>query len=250
VIRDLVRAADARFTGGRVRQWWNRNAILGGGWGEFLDRIDDVAPGSVVVDLGAGEATLRSRVRHARYIAVDRGIGHAGWDYSALDVVADASQVPLRARSVDLVVCKQVLEHVPEPIALLREVARILAPGGTLLLSTNQQWPQHQQPYDFFRFTSFGLRYCLEQAGLETVELRSMGGVFSVALFGFSQAMSPEVWSSTPRGRRIAGIVLRPLGLLLRLLMPLVSALDRRDRSRDNTLGWYVVARALRGAGD
>lgn len=249
-MKRIVRAVDTRLLGGRARRWWNRNAILGGGWGEFLDRLDDVPPGGVVIDLGAGEATLRSRVTQARYIAIDRGIGHAGWDYSALDIVADAVKVPVRAATADLVICKQVLEHVPEPIALLKEAARILKPGGTLLLSTNQQWPQHQQPYDFFRFTSFGLRYCFEQAGLETVELRSMGGVFSVALFGISQAMSPEVWAQGDRNRRIAGIVLRPMGLLMRLFMPLVTALDRRDRARDNTLGWYAVARAPGTAGD
>lgn len=243
-MRGFIRWLDHRLTGGRARRWWNRNAILGGGWGDFLDRIDDVEAGALVVDLGAGEATLRKRVKHARYLAIDRGIGHAGWDYSALDVVADAGQVPLRDGTADMIVCKQVLEHVPEPIALLREAARVLRPGGTLLLSTNQQWPQHQQPYDYFRFTSFGLRYCFEQAGLETVELRSMGGVFSVAFFGFSQMMSPDVWARSPRGRRMASIVLKPIGWLMRLLMPLVSALDRMDRARDNTLGWYAVARA------
>lgn len=226
-----------------MRAWWNRNWVLGGGWGDFLDRVDDIDHGALVIDLGAGEATLRGRVKHGRYVAIDRGIGHAGWDYSALDVVADAARIPVADQRADLIVCKQVLEHVPEPIALLKEAARVLKPGGTLLLSTNQQWPQHQQPYDFFRFTSFGLRYCLEQAGLETVELRSMGGAFSVALFGFSQTMSPEMWARSPRGRRIAAIVLKPVAWLMRLLMPLVSALDRRDTARDNTLGWYAVAR-------
>ena len=138
-MKQAMRALDARWNRGRLREWWNRNAVLGGGWGEFLGRIDAVPANAVVLDLGAGEATLRTRAPHARYIAMDRGIGHAGWDYSALDVVADALSIPLRAHSVDMVVCKQVLEHVPEPVTLLREVARILRPGGTLLLSTNQQ---------------------------------------------------------------------------------------------------------------
>ena len=71
-----------------------------------------------------------------------------------------------------------------------------------------------------------------------------MGGVFSVALFGFSQALAPEVWARGARGRRIATVVLKPVAWLMRLFMPLVSALDRRDRARDNTLGWYAVARA------
>ena len=123
-------------------------------------------------------------------------------------------------------------------------MARVLKPGGRVLLSTNQAWPQHQKPFDFFRFTSYGLRYLFEQAGLEIVRMEAMGGAFSVALFQFSQTLSPHLWARSERGRRIAGLITKPFALVMRALMPLVTLLDRRDRARDNTLGWYVEARA------
>ena len=239
-----IRVLDERFFGGRVRRWWNRNAVLGGGWGEFIARVEAVPAGAVVLDLGAGEAELRARLQHARYIAIDRGIGHAGWDYSKLDAVADGLAVPLADGSCDLVVSKQVLEHMTEPARAIAEIARVLKPGGRVLLSTNQAWPQHQKPFDFFRFTSYGLRYLFEQAGLEIVRMEAMGGAFSVALFQFSQTLSPHLWARSERGRRIAGLITKPFALVMRALMPLVTLLDRRDRARDNTLGWYVEARA------
>ena len=242
-VKDRLRALDSRYFGGRGRRWWSRNAVLGGGWGDFLDQATDVEDGAIVLDIGAGEATLRDRFPRARYIAVDRGIGHTGWDYSALDAVGDALAIPLGPGTCDLVVSKQVLEHMREPLHALDEIRRVLKPGGRVLLSTNQQWPQHQQPHDFFRFTSFGLRYIFEQAGLQVERIEPMGGAFSVALFGLSQTLAPHIWSRGARGHRIAAVVLRPVGWLMRLLMPLVSALDRLDRTKDNTLGYYVSAR-------
>lgn len=242
-MKDLVRALDRRLLGGRARRWWLRNAVLGGGWGEFLDVVAGVPRGALVLDLGAGEATLRARVPHARYIAIDRGIGHAGWDYSALDAVADAQRIPLRGASVDLVVCKQVLEHVSDPLALLTQVHRVLKPGGRVLLSTNQSWPQHQVPHDYFRFTSYGLRHLFERAQLSVDRIDPMGGAFSVLLFQFSQTLAPHLWARSARGERIVRALTLPFRALLRLAMPVVSALDRRDRSKDNTLGWYVLGR-------
>jgi SAM-dependent methyltransferase len=243
-MKQRIRSLDDRYLDGRARRWFLRNAVLGGGWGEFLDAIVSVPPGATVVDLGAGEATLRAKLPNARYLAVDRGIGHGGWDYSGLDVVADAHAVPLADATADLVVCKQVLEHLTDPGRCLREIRRILKPGGRVLLSTNQQWPQHQQPYDFFRFTSFGLRHVFEAAGLAVERIEPMGGVFSVALFQFSQTLAPHLWARGERGRRVATVVLKPFAWIMRLLMPLVSALDRLDKTKDNTLGYYVVGRA------
>lgn len=239
-----LRSLDERLTGGALRRWYATNAVLGSVWGEFIAMVEAVPAGARVLDLGAGEATLRARLDHARYIAIDRGIGHAGWDYSALDVVGDASSIPVADGTFDLVICKQVLEHVVDPIALLREAARVLVDDGVLLLSTNQAWPQHQQPYDFFRFTSFGLRYCFEKAGLEIERMEPMGGAFSAALFHASQMFGPHIWARSPRGVRIATLLLRPVAWIMRALMPLVTALDRLDRTKDNTLGYMVVARA------
>lgn len=217
--------------------------ILGGGWGEFLSIVESAAPGTTVVDLGAGEAELRGRVGDGvRYLALDRGIGHAGWDYSKLDAVCDAAQVPIRSGSADLVISKQVLEHLPEPIVAMREMSRILSPSGQLLLSTNQQWPQHQQPHDFFRYTSFGLRYCCEQAGLKIMELKPMGGAFTTALFHATQPLAPHLWSKKPGTQRTLKVLFAPFRLLIRAATPLAALLDRRDTAKDNTLGYYLLA--------
>jgi len=82
----------------------------------------------------------------------------------------DGVNVPLADGSVDLVFCKQALEHAREPEPLIREVARILAPGGWLAGSTSQLEPFHS--LSLWNFTPYGLTQLLEAAGLEVVQLR------------------------------------------------------------------------------
>ena len=54
--------------------------------------------------------------------------------------------------------CNQVLEHVFNPDDFVREIARVLKPGGALLLTVPFVWNEHEQPYDYARYSSFGLR--------------------------------------------------------------------------------------------
>ena len=54
----------------------------------------------------------------------------------------------------------QVLEHLKEPSIGINEMARVLKPGGQLILTTVQCWEIHQHPNDFFRYTRYGLNIC------------------------------------------------------------------------------------------
>jgi SAM-dependent methyltransferase len=82
----------------------------------------------------------------------------------------DGVSIPLEDGVADLIFCKQVLEHVERPGPLLAEVARVLRPGGELVGSTSQLEPYHSLSQ--WNYTPVGLVRLLEEAGLETVELR------------------------------------------------------------------------------
>jgi len=83
------------------------------------------------------------------------------------DLVADAHTLPFEDNSYEIVICREVLEHVKDPQKVLSELHRVLMPGGTLLLSTRFLFPVHEAPNDRWRFT----RYILEELTTNFVEV-------------------------------------------------------------------------------
>lgn len=87
-----------------------------------------------------------------------------------IQIVADAQAMGLADASFDVVLCTEVLEHLPEPQRAIDEMYRVLRPGGTLLLTTRFLFPIHDAPHDYFRFTKYGLRHLLRAFTIEAVE--------------------------------------------------------------------------------
>jgi SAM-dependent methyltransferase len=200
-----------------------------------------LSPGALVLDAGAGECQYRSLFEGVRYVGVDFAKGDELWDYSRLSAFAELTGLPFPDDLFDAAICTQVLEHVPEPKAVLKEIARALKPGGVLILTAPGVAEEHQAPYDFYRFTSFGLRYLFGEAGLEIEELRRLGG-----MFWFLAIVVPRINNFLFSGRR--RILLFPLYLLSKLSLGVIAPLlffrwDRLDREKDLTLNYGVIAR-------
>lgn len=195
-----------------------------------------------LLDAGAGQGRFKADFTHAQYTGVDLTVGDMRWDYSNLDAISDLTRLPFASDSFDAVICFQVLEHVPEPKAVIREIQRVLRPGGMLFLSAPQSWCQHQKPYDYFRYTSFGLRHLFSEAGLETDEIRPMGGYFWFLSF---QLQNINYWLF-PRGmtgRALTWPIRGFFALVFQIIVPLfLYYLDPLDRAKDETFGYLCVA--------
>jgi SAM-dependent methyltransferase len=140
----------------------------------------------------------------ARHIVADPGPGG--------DVAAFAETLPVRSASVDLVLCTQVLEHVADPAAAVREMARVLAPGGACLLTTHGTWFYHPDPEDYWRWTGAGLRRLFEQAGFGSVDVRPVGGI-KLALATLALTALDRVDGGWPY-RMARAILVRPASAL------------------------------------
>jgi SAM-dependent methyltransferase len=143
--------------------------------------------GATVLDFGCG-----TRPYEAWF--TDAGARYQGADIDRAHEVAIAADGTLGARdaSCDLVASFQVLEHVWDVGAYLRESRRVLKPGGCLLLSTHGHWFYHPHPADYRRWTGEGLRREVEAQGFTLVEMRPVVGPLAwstvLRLFGLTYA--------------------------------------------------------------
>lgn len=173
----------------------------------------------LVLDLGCGERPYADLFGAAHCIGIDRGTTGA-----RPDIVADAQHLPLAAGCIDLVFCSQVLEHVTDPAALLAECARVLRPGGALVLSAPFWWPLHEEPHDHWRFTRHGLALLARRAGLQPVVITPDCGSMTAALVALIEALPRWALALVP---------------LINLAAPALQALSADRRS---TLNWVLHA--------
>ena len=148
-----------------------------------------VPAGSRLLDAGAGEQQFRKFCSHLRYVSQDfarydgrgdgAGLQTGAWDRSGLDLVCDITAIPEPAASFDAILCTEVLEHLPDPLAALREFNRLLRHGGYLILTAPFCSLTHFAPYHFC--TGFGryfYRAHLRPDEFEVLDLQENGNFF------------------------------------------------------------------------
>lgn len=192
----------------------------------------------VVLDVGCGNAPYRTLFAHARYFGIEipsgseRGSGKHG-----ADLFYDGRSLPLRDACVDHVLCSQVLEHVFEPTAFLAELYRVLRPGGRLLVTVPFVWDEHEQPYDYARYSSFGLAHLAKQAGFDVIASRrtlaDASLLVQLALAYVFKVVRGEAGSGRVRKGIVAtaAIPLNLLGILTARILP-----ANRDLYLDNIM--------------
>lgn len=162
-----------------------------------------VRPGQTWLDVGCGLRPYESLFAEARYVGVDVASSGREAALKAPDVVYDGRALPFEARSVDGVLSTQVLEHVPEPGALVAEFARVLKSGGAVVASLPFFWCQHEKPYDFHRFTEFAARRLFEEAGFSVERLEKSSGAAETLAQAAATYLSGEVIARLPFGRSL-----------------------------------------------
>ena len=126
---------------------------------------------ATLLDIGCGRKPYADLFPGWRHIGINSSA-----DDAAPDIIGDAMRLPLTPCVADVVLCTQVLEHVPRPWELVAECCRVMKPGGYLVLTAPFYWPLHEEPHDFFRYTKYGLQSLVQEAGLEVVSLKADGG--------------------------------------------------------------------------
>ena len=149
----------------------------------------------ICLDLGAGTAPYKKTIINAfgirHYIAVDIAPS------DTTSVVADASKLPFNDQAVSLVVSMDVLQHIPDPLAVLNEIYRVLLPGGLLIISFPFLYGECDAA-DYRRWSIAGMENDLAQRGFEVLNIKRRGGLFFSAASGLHLAAQLVI----PGGRK------------------------------------------------
>ena len=139
----------------------------------LFKHVQDLAPQITgkTLDVGCGSKPYESLYDSSEYIGLEydtpenRSIKKADFFY-------DGTNFPFEDNSFDSAVLNQVFEHVFNPNSFLDEVSRILKKDGKLFLTIPFAWDEHEQPVDYARYSSFGIKSILEKHGFEILEQR------------------------------------------------------------------------------
>jgi len=202
---------------------------------------------SRVLDVGAGSCPYRSFFAHCDYRTHDFGQleptqlwGQSG--YGVIDYLSDILSIPVPDGSFDVILCTEVLEHVAEPIRAVHEFARVLRPGGSLILTAPLGSGLHQQPHHFYGgYTPHWYRKVLPEAGFEKVTIDANGGFFK----HYGQESQRFASLLAPRVRR--RLLWAPVWLLtlpwFAFICPIwAHVLDKLDTEKAFTVGYFVTA--------
>lgn len=131
-------------------------------------------------------------------------------------VVGDAQSLGFVSDSFDVVLCTEVLEHLPEPQRAVDEMRRVLKPGGILVLTTRFLFPIHDAPHDYFRYTKYGLRHLLREFEiLELQEETTSVGTLAVLLQRLGMQAETLRWTPLRASWLVAAKAVRPLSFLI-----------------------------------
>lgn len=206
-----------------------------------------IPAGARVLDVGAGTAPYRELFSHCEFMTHDFAQyqnyqdGSEG-QYAALDYVSDVCKIPVPDQSFDVILCTEVLEHVPYPIDALAEMCRIVKLGGTLLITAPLGSGLHQQPYHFYGgYTDHWYRKFLTEFGCEVISIEPNHGFFA----HLAQECARFSWTYHQH-KQFHGAYGEELSDLVgNVLARYFYELDAKAFIREFTIGFHVVARRI-----
>lgn len=214
-------------------------------------QLAKIISGRHILDIGCGGQPFRKYCQHLNYKShdfaqLDAKTQIIGGKYGELDYISDICAIPEKDSTFDAILCTEVLEHVPEPIKAIKEMSRLLKPGGRLILTVPLAAFIHQAPYHFYGgYTPYWFEKFLKESGFSNWEIEPNGGFFRYfgqecqrvtrILFRDRPFTSPLRWFLLP---------LEVCSLLcFTILSPLVCAiLDKYITAPEYTIGYHVLA--------
>ena len=125
-----------------------------------------------LLDVGCGEKIYKSIFKNNEYIGIDVKVSGRKKNAKLPDIYFDGENIPFEDNYFDFIMCTEVLEHCTKPSKLISEIYRVLKPQGRALITVPFIWGEHEIPYDFRRYTSFGLEKEVKDIGFKIIKFQ------------------------------------------------------------------------------
>lgn len=199
----------------------------------------------VCVDVGSGNAIYKDVISEKvdEYIMVDKSSVHNHMFQTSKEkfIDADIKDLPFDDNSVDSIILTQVLEHIDEPHKAMSEVSRILKKDGVLILSVPFIYQAHATPYDYFRFSEYGLKNLLKDYDYEILEFHYQG-YLGTAIFSIINGF---IWNLSSKNKILRNTILLPFLLIIFSINNIIGLLLDKLKMKDFTPNFWVIARKL-----
>ncbi len=134
------------------------------------DQVVNQYASGVVLDIGCADGYAAGLVGdNCKYIGIDYLYTATSMYMTRPEVFADAQELPIKSESIDTVLLLDVLEHLPRPAACLQEIRRVLKENGKLIIQVPFLYPIHDAPFDYCRWTEYGLAELCKQNKMKSV---------------------------------------------------------------------------------
>lgn len=213
-----------------------------------MKTLEALPPGLKIIDVGAGECQYKKYCDHLDYISQDfnqytgegDGVGFqtGEWDVSRIDIVSDIVNIPVENECFDVVLCTEVLEHVPDPVLALKEMTRILRKGGIIIVTAPFCSLTHFAPYHFSDgFNQYFFQYHFDNLNIKIVEISSNGNYFKY--IGQELQRLPSMAKKYLSSNSIL------IKLFSMLLVKLITLIDNNNNGSESILcfGYHVIGK-------
>jgi ubiquinone/menaquinone biosynthesis C-methylase UbiE len=215
------------------------------------NQLKKIPEGSTILDAGAGELRYKEFCSHLNYISQDfvqydgsgnsSGLQMGKWNQSNIDIISDITSIPLSEESIDVILCIEVLEHVPEPILAIKEFSRLLKKGGTLILTAPFNSLTHFAPYHFSTgFNKYFYEKHLIDCGFKINEIVPNGNYF--------EYIAQEIRRLPEVVRKYTGKYILFGRLINKLFLFILKRFGKADKGSAELLcyGYHVLAEKIK----
>lgn len=174
------------------------------------------------LDVGCGTKPYEKYFNFSEYVGLEIETT-LNRELKKADYFYDGKKFPFGNAEFDSIVTNQVLEHVFNPDEFLSEINRVLKINGKLLLTVPFVWDEHEQPYDYARYSSFGLKSLLEKHGFEIIKQHKSVNDFGV-IVQLLNAYLYKLVNRIPFVRQLTTItlcaIINFLGIIISFILP------------------------------